>query len=75
MADVCGIIPSNVPKAAILDGSETRPATFGHLSFAAGQTTVDTESYVQSSYALPHAQNGDFEKGVDKEGKELYHQA
>ena len=66
MAEVCGVSPWDASKVDATDTSGTRPATFGHLSFAAGQgqTTMDTESYVHGSHALYTSKDSDFEKGA-----------
>ena len=54
VADVFEISPSNASKFAGPVASEARPATFGHLSFAAGpiDTMVDNESEYQRSRTL-----------------------
>jgi len=54
MTDVCEISPSNAGRLAAPAGSEARPATFGHLSFAAGpvHSTTDNEAESQRSRVL-----------------------
>ena len=54
MADVCEISPSNASKFAGPVGSEARPATLGHLSFAVEpiHSTMDSEAGSQRSRAL-----------------------
>jgi len=55
MADICEISPSNASKVAAAPvGSEARPATPGHLSFAGEpvHSTTDNEAESQRSRAL-----------------------
>jgi len=54
MSDICEISPSNASKFAASSGSEARPATLGHLSFAVGPfySTTDYEAESQLSPAL-----------------------
>ena len=54
MTDVCEISPSNAGRLAGPVGSEARPATSGHLSFAAGPvySTTYTEAESQLSRTL-----------------------
>ena len=54
MADVCEINPSNASKFAGPVGSEARPATLGHLSFAVEPVhgAMDSKAGSQRSRAL-----------------------
>ena len=51
MTDICEINQSNASNLAGPVSSEARPATLGHLSFAAGPVT-DNEAESQRSRAL-----------------------
>ena len=66
MVDVCEISPSNASKLRGPVASEARPATFGHLSFAAGpvHSTTDDEAESQCSRAL-QSQGGQ-EYGIEE---------
>jgi len=74
MTEVCEINPSNASKLARPVGSEARPATPGHLSFAVGpvHSTTDNEAESQRLRALQSqgAQEHGLEEGVILEVKE-----
>ena len=57
MSDICEISPSNASKIPGLMASDTRAATLGHLSFAAGtvHSTTDNELESQRSW-IPDGQ-------------------
>jgi len=69
ITDVCESSPSNASKLAGPPASEARPATLGHLSFAAGSVHSMMDNEVESQYSCALWSQGGQEHGSNGRGR------
>jgi len=66
ITDVCESRPSNARIPAGPVASEARPATLGHLSFAAGSVHSMTDNEAESQYSCALGSKGGQEHGLEE---------